>query len=110
MKVQTLRPFGAALFQAALLMALSVTATAQITTTGIRGPSAILTEPWFRMPRQSTDNSTESPRPRLRPAMATFFFPTCSLGHTNDDLGERFQDRHHCFRGRRIRTHHRRLS
>jgi len=38
MKVQTLlRSFGTALFQAALLMALSVTAAAQITTTGIRG-------------------------------------------------------------------------
>jgi hypothetical protein len=38
MKVQTLcKPIGAALVHAAFMMALTITASAQITTTGIRG-------------------------------------------------------------------------
>ena len=82
MKVQTLvRPFGAALFQAALLMALSVTVTAQITTTGIRGTvrdpnGAVVPNATVKV----TDNSTGVPQTTTSSSDGNFLFPNLQFG------------------------------
>lgn len=82
MKVQTLlRPFSMALIQSVLLMALSVTVTAQITTTGIRGTvrdpnRAVVPNATVKV----TDTSTGVEQTTTSSSDGNFLFPNLQFG------------------------------
>src|SRR5512144_841873 len=82
MKVQTLlRLFGAALFQVALFLTLSVTGAAQITTTGIRGTvrdpnGAVVPNATVKV----TDNSTGVEQTATSSSDGNFLFPNLQFG------------------------------